>query len=390
MTDFEKIYSFENLYRAHLRARLGKRKERDVIDFESNLSENLVTLSESIRNKTYKISGYYSFKVYDPKERDIHALYYRDRVVQHCICDEVLEPILDKTLIYDNCACRKNKGTHFSMDRLSGFLREFYKKYGTQGCYLKIDIRKYFNSIDHGILKEILFKRIYDNDVLELLYHVIDSYEFSPGKGLPLGNQTSQWFAILYLDRIDRLIKEDLHIHYYTRYMDDMVLLHQDKEYLCHCRDEIQWILRRQRQLDTNEKTKIFPIKNGVNYLGFHFYLTETGKVVRKIKQATKKKYKKKIKLMQYQYKKYEISFDDVKAVLNSYRAHLSHGNCYRLNESILHEVWFRRKERFRYFKETEGGMGEMCKVVEERAKECVMQEKIADRLPPKFCVTAK
>ena len=203
MTDFEKIWSFENLYRAHLRARLGKRHEAEVIDFERELSANLVCLSERIRNKTYRISGYYSFKVYDPKERDIHALHYRDRVVQHCICDDVLEPVLDKALIYDNCACRRNKGTHFSMDRLSGFMRDFYKKHGTEGYFLKIDIRKYFNSIDHDILKQILCRKICDTDVLELLYHIIDSYEFAPNKGLPLGHQTSQWFAILHLDRID-------------------------------------------------------------------------------------------------------------------------------------------------------------------------------------------
>ena len=345
MTDFEKIWSFENLYRAHLRARLGKRHEAEVIDFERELSANLVCLSERIRNKTYRISGYYSFKVYDPKERDIHALHYRDRVVQHCICDDVLEPVLDKALIYDNCACRRNKGTHFSMDRLSGFMRDFYKKHGTEGYFLKIDIRKYFNSIDHDILKQILCRKICDTDVLELLYHIIDSYEFAPNKGLPLGNQTSQWFAILYLDRIDRLIKEDLHIRYYTRYMDDMVLLHHDKEYLRYCRDRIRHELQDKRQLETNDKTKIFPIRNGVNYLGFHFYMTDTGKVIRKVKQATKKKYKKKVRQMQYQYALWLIDFDDVKAVLNSYRAHLAHGNCYRLNCSMLNGVWYRRGE---------------------------------------------
>lgn len=343
MTDFEKIYSFENLYHAHLRARLGKRHEKEVIDFENNLSANLVFLSESIRTKTYRISGYYNFKVYDPKERDIHALHYRDRVVQHCICDEVLEPILDKMLIYDNCACRKSKGTHFSMDRLSKFLREFYKRHGTQGYFLKIDIRKYFDSIDHNILKSILYKKIYDVDVLELLYHIVDSYEVVLGKGLPLGNQTSQWFAILYLDRIDRLIKEELHIKYYTRYMDDMILVHYDKVYLRDCRDHILWTLQNERLLCTNSKTKIFPISNGVNYLGFHFYITDTGKVIRKLKQSTKKKYKKKIKKLQYQYANYEIDFDDVTAVLNSYRAHLMHGNCYNLQCKALIDAQFKR-----------------------------------------------
>ena len=124
---YEKIYNFENLYKAHLRAKAGKRSEREVIDFENDLSRNLVGLSERLKNGTYKIKGYYSFKVYDPKERNIHALYYEDRVVQHCICDEVLEPVLDKKLIYDNCACRRNKGTHFSMNRLSRFMRSFFR-----------------------------------------------------------------------------------------------------------------------------------------------------------------------------------------------------------------------------------------------------------------------
>ncbi len=287
---YEKIYNFENLYKAHLRARAGKRSEREVIDFENDLSRNLVGLSERLKNGTYKIKGYYSFKVYDPKERNIHALYYEDRVVQHCICDEVLEPFLDKKLIYDNCACRRNKGTHFSMNRLSRFMRSFFREYGTEGYFLKIDIRKYFDNIDHSVLKKLLDKKIPDTKVNDLLCGIIDSYFVSRGKGLPLGNQTSQWFAILYLDRTNRLIKERLKIKYYTRYIDDMILVHHDKEYLQWCLSEIQKTLKEELHLKTNCKTQIFPIKNGVDYLGFHFYMTDTGKVIRKVRRQTKKK----------------------------------------------------------------------------------------------------
>lgn len=229
---------------------------------------------------------------------------------------------------------------------MSEFMRKYYKKYGSEGYFLKIDIRKYFNNIDHEILKEILSEKIADKDVLNLLYYIIDSYEIEEGKGLPLGNQTSQWFAILYLDRTDRLIKEKLHIKYYTRYMDDMVLICQDKIYLQCCLKIIKEDLVISRHLETNEKTKIFPIKNGVNYLGFHFYLTETGKVIRKVKRATAKKYKKKIKIMQKKYANNEIDLDDIKMVLNSYRAHLSHGNCYNLNKSILKNAWFQKKSK--------------------------------------------
>ena len=116
-TDFEKICDFQNLYKAHKAARLGKRGNREIIDFEMNLAENLTTISDLLKNRTYQMSGYYSFMVHDPKDRVIHALHYRDRVVQHCICDEVVAPTLDRKLIYDNAACRIGKGTHFAIGR---------------------------------------------------------------------------------------------------------------------------------------------------------------------------------------------------------------------------------------------------------------------------------
>ena len=240
MTDYEKIYDFQNLYKAHTVARRSKRTTREVIEFEMNLGENLTALSDSLKNRTYRMQDYYSFAIYDPKYRMIHALHYRDRVVQHCLCDEVLAPILDKKLIYDNSACRIGKGTHFAMERLSGFLREFYRKHGTDGYFLKCDIRKFFDNIDHLVLKQKLSKVIEDERVLTLLYQIIDSFEVMPGKGLPLGNQTSQWFAIFYLDGFDRLIKEKMKIKYYSRYMDDCVLIYQDKKYLCYCLEQMK------------------------------------------------------------------------------------------------------------------------------------------------------
>lgn len=147
------------------------------------------------------------------------------------------------------------------MERLSGFLREFYRKHGTDGYFLKCDIRKFFDNIDHEILKRKLQKVFKEGKMLSLFYQIIDSYEKSPGKGLPLGNQTSQWFAIYYLDGLDRLIKEKLQIRYYSRYMDDCVLIHEDKDYLKHCLDVMCDYAETELNLSFNEKTKIFPIK---------------------------------------------------------------------------------------------------------------------------------
>ncbi len=345
MTDYEKICDFENLYKAHKVARLSKRTTREVIDFEMNLAENLTTISDNLKNGTYQMSGYYSFMVHDPKDRVIHALHYRDRVVQHCICDEVLAPTLDKRLIFDNAACRIGKGTHFAMERLTGFLREFYHKHGANGYFLKCDIRKFFDNIDHVILKQKLQKVFREEKMLSLFYQIIDSYEKSPGKGIPLGNQTSQWFAIYYLDGLDRLIKEKLQIRFYSRYMDDCVLIHEDKEYLKQCLEIMQDYAENELHISFNEKTEVFPIKNGVDYLGWHFYMTDTGKVIRKVKQSTKVKYKRKLRYFQKAYAEDKIDLDDIKQVLSSYRSHLSFGHTYNLQKKVMGEFVLRRGE---------------------------------------------
>lgn len=336
MTDYEKICDFKNLYRAHTVARRGKRHTHEVIEFEMNLADNLTGISDSLKNGTYTMSGYYSFMVHDPKDRIIHALHYCDRVVQHCICDEVLAPTLDKKLIYDNAACRIGKGTHFALDRLSGFLHDYYKSHGAEGYFLKCDVRKFFDNIDHAVLKEKL-KRVFTDERLRLLlFQIIDSFENTPGKGLPLGNQTSQWFAIYYLDGFDRLVKENLHIKYYSRYMDDCVLIYHDRDYLKDCLLKMQSYIENDLHLSLNNKTEIFPLKNGVDYLGWHFYMTENGKVIRKVKQQTKYKYKRKLKYLQSAYANGNVDLQEINQVLASYRAHLAHGNTYNLQAKIL------------------------------------------------------
>lgn len=344
MTDYEKIYNFQNLYKAHTIACKGKRGTSEVINFEINLADNLTRLSESLKNGTYEISGYYSFVVHDPKCRIIHALHYCDRVVQHCLCDEVLAPTLDKKLIYDNAACRIGKGTHFAINRLSKFIHEFYKLNKTNGYFLKCDIKKFFDNIDHEILKEKLRKVFTDEKLLLLLFKIIDSFEKTSGKGLPLGNQTSQWFAIYYLDSFDRLIKEKLQIKYYSRYMDDCVLIHHDKDYLKYCLAQMQIHIEDKLHLLFNEKTEIFPLKNGVEYLGWHFYITDSGKLIRKVKKQTKYKFKRKLKYLQVSYANGDIGLDEINQILSSYLAHLSHGNTYKLVKNILSKFVLSKK----------------------------------------------
>ena len=342
---FSRLYDFQNLYKAHLKARKGKRSKREVANFELNLSSNLVKLSQSLRDGTYVISGYYSFLVFEPKRREIHALHYIDRVVQHCLCDEILEPVLDKRLIYDNTACRKGKGTHFALKRVSHFLIDYYRKNKTNdGYFLKCDIRKFFDSIDHDILKQKLCSIFADTRLLNFLFEIIDSYQTSPNKGIPMGNQTSQWFAIFYLDELDRVIKENLSIKYYVRYMDDFLLISSNKKLLSDNLKFITWYLNKNLKLELNAKTQIIPMKNGVNFLGFHFYILETGKILKKVSLQTKMKFKRRILSFVKRYSEFKVSYDEIYPSYISMFAHLEHGTTYQLATNLSQKAIFRRK----------------------------------------------
>ena len=334
MTEYEKIFDFGNLYRAYKMAARCKRTKKEVIDFELNLAENLWSLNDELANKIYGVGRYQRFMIHDPKEREIQALSFRDRVVQHSLCDNVLAPYFEKRLIYDCAACRKNKGTHFAMRRLTGFMSDFYKNHKTDGYFLKCDVRKFFNSVDHEVLKSLLLKYP-DKDILRLLYQIIDSYNADTGKGLPMGNQSSQWFALYYLDKIDRAVKEKFQIKYYTRYMDDMILLHESKEHLKKCLNKITDIAENRLKISFNEKTQIFPVSEGVDYLGWRFYLTDSGKVIRRLRTSNKRRFKRRLKAFQKKYSSGEMQLEDIKRSLASYRGHLSHGHTYKLVSKV-------------------------------------------------------
>lgn len=338
---YEKIYDFDNLYAAWRLAKLGKSSKGEVISFNLDLGRQLWELHDALEARRYQPGGYYSFTIRVPKERLIYAPYFKDRVVQHSLCDNVLRPWLEPRLIYDCAACRIGKGTHFAMDRLSGFLREFYRRHGTKGYFLKCDIKKYFDNIDHEILKQRL-RKFPDQEVQELMFRFLDAYHGDAGKGIPLGNQSSQWFALYYLDPMDRLIKERLRVRWYTRYMDDLVLLHPDKAYLERCLREIR-AKAAELKLELNQKTQIFPVSQGVDYLGFHFYLTETGKVVRRLRTSNKRRFKRRLKGFRKGYAEGTVELEDINRSMASYLGHLSHGHTYRLRERTFSHFVLRR-----------------------------------------------
>lgn len=327
MSDFEKIYDFESLYRAYRKARRGKRWKEAAAKFEINMLEALHLLSIMLKQKTYTPAPYHTFLIYEPKQRVVMTNSYKDKVVQHALCDEVLEPSLSKAFIFDNYASQPNKGTHFGLARMEKFMREYYRHHGADGWILKGDISKYFYSIRHDILKEQIRRYVHDPDVLWLVDMIVDSTE---GVGIPIGNQSSQIFALLYLSGMDHFVKEQLRIKYYGRYMDDFYLIHPDKEYLKYCLTQITKLVEA-LGLKLNNKTQIMPLSQGIDFLGFHTYLLPSGKVIRKLRRRSKNNVRRKLKKMKPLVEAGKIPASAPAQSYQSWRGHASKGNCHHL-----------------------------------------------------------
>ena len=336
MTDFQKVIDFENMYKAYRKSKCGKGFKKSSAQFNIMALDGVNKLIEQLKNKTYKISPYNEFKVYEPKERVIQTTSFKDKVVQHSLCDNVILPRLEKILICDNCAGQKGKGTLFGLDRLAEQMKEFHKRYGFNGYILKCDITKYFYNISHEQLKDIVkYWFGYDRDICWLITLFIDS---TKGKGIPLGNQINQGLALLYLDGMDKLIKHELGIEFYGRYMDDFYLMHPDKQYLKYC---LQVLTEHLETLDLtlNGKTQIFPFKNGVNYLGFHTYITENGKPIRKLKNENKRNAQRKYLKMAKLVESGKLPIEKFNASYNAWLNHISHGNCYKLSQNFNSKI---------------------------------------------------
>lgn len=342
-TKFDDLFSFEALYRGHLHGRCGKRSKKPVVRFEMDMASRVYELYTQLQNGTYKLGKYHSFVVYEPKRREIQTLFYADRVIQHVLCDTVLAPYFSKRAVMDNCVCQKGKGAHFALVRFEKMLRDFVNEHGTDGYFLKCDILKYFPSIPHAQLKQTICNEVMDDKLRNYLSYIIDSYHTAPAyltkygldclgegaqteRGVPIGNQSSQIFGMYYLDPVDRLAKEQLHLKLYSRYMDDFVAVHEDKEYLKQCLVEIRKKVA-ELGLQLNSKTQIFPLKNGVTYLGFRFFVTDTGKIVKTVKKPTKRRFRWRARLLKKAYVEGYIDSARVKQTMSAVHGHLCHSS---------------------------------------------------------------
>lgn len=329
MTDF---FTFKNIYESYRYTRKGKRDKYCVQQFEQRPLENTLLIGEQLRDKTYEVGNYYKFLVHEPKTRLIMAPPFRDRVMQRALCVQILEGRIEKHMIYDTYACRVGKGTHAGLYRLEDFLRSYYRKNSRDGWIIKGDIAKYFYSIVHSILKANLYPLLKEYDIEWLLDQIIDGTECP---GIPLGNQSSQWFANFYMSCFDHYAKEVLGVKYYLRYMDDFCAIVETKEEAKEVLKKMQKFLWDELRLETNSKTQIFPIKNGVDFLGFHTYITKTGKVYRKIRRDSKEKMKKKLKKFNKLYEEGKITKESIDRSYASWKGHAEHGSCGSLLEEM-------------------------------------------------------
>jgi RNA-directed DNA polymerase len=269
--EYKDIISIENLLKAWEEFLPGKKNREDVCNFSKNLMENILDLHYNLLNKAYKHGEYKAFNISDPKPRNIHKASVRDRLLHHAVY-RILYPLFDKVFFSESYSCRMGKGTHKAVNKFRSFAYKESKNHSRTLWVLKCDIRKFFASIDHQILKEILGEHIFDTDILWLLSQIIDSFNTKDKTktGLPLGNLTSQLLVNIYMNPFDQWIKHSMKTRYYIRYADDFVVLNTDKDFLLELTPKIADFLEENLKLQLHPgKLFIKTFASGLDFLGW-------------------------------------------------------------------------------------------------------------------------
>lgn len=347
---YPQITDFENLLLASRKAQKGKRYRDNILEFNYHLEYELLQLQQELATKTYQPGSYRTFHIRDPKSRLISAAPYRDRVVHHALCN-VIVPIFEKEWIADTYANRKGYGTHRALRRFTQFAR-------SSRYVLQCDIRKYFPSIDHEILKALISHKIKCPNTLWLIDSIIDnSNEQEPviqyfrgddmltpalrRHGIPIGNLTSQTWANVYLSGFDHWIKEKLKVRQYIRYVDDFSLFSDDRSFLVECLPAIVEYLAQLRLKIHPVKTQLFECKQGCNFLGFRIFPNTI-----RVKNENLRRARKRVKRLQKDFNEDKIGVDKINQSIQSWVAHLAHGDTWRLRHQIFADLVFTRGRR--------------------------------------------
>jgi retron-type reverse transcriptase len=349
-TLWERLTSFENLYCAAKEAQRGKRFKPAVGRFHYDLASSLIALRDELLSGSYQPGPYHTFTIYEPARRFISAAPYRDRVVHHALC-QVIEPLFEKSFIFDSYANRIGKGTHRALDRCTEYCRKF--RYVFQG-----DVRLFFPSIDHEILLARLAKRVFDPRVMALAETIVAHSNAQPPaafyftgdnlftpyerrRGLPIGNLTSQFWANVYLDPFDHHFRDELGAPGYIRYVDDFLVFSNDKPQLTAWLDEAAARLERLRLLLNGRKSRVYPVEEGVPFLGFRVYPYH-----RRLLPASVTRARRRLNGLAQEYSAGRIGLADVGRSLAAWIAHAEHGNTQGLRRRVLQGVVFRASGR--------------------------------------------
>jgi RNA-directed DNA polymerase len=335
---YEQITDFANMHQAYLQARRNKRYCPEVLAFSVNLEKELLQLKQELATRSYRTGRYRRFTIHEPKTRQVAALPFRDRVVHHALCN-VIGPIFEATFIYDSYACRKGKGTHAGANRVTQFLRQAQRRHD-QIWVLKGDIAQYFPSVDHATLLAIIDRKIKCTGTTWLIEEILESWHTNgkPEKGIPIGNLTSQLWANLYLNELDKFVKHDLKCRWYVRYMDDWIILHNDKSRLQRIKAQIADYLNQHLALQLNTKTNVFPAAQGINFLGYRIWATH-----RLLRKSSAKRMKHRLKTFEQGYTNGTIELEHITASVMSWLGHASHADTYNLRNKLFADFILRR-----------------------------------------------
>lgn len=347
--DKELIIGEDALFESMKKCAVGVKWKGTVAFYRHHWPDEIEKLCTQLHNGTYSERKAKFFTITEPKKREIMSIHFRDRVYQRSLNDVAIYPQVSKSFIADNFACQKGKGTDAARDRLKEFLHQFYRKYGTDGYVLKIDIKGYYPNMNHEFAETMLSQYIDDETyqlAKDVLAHLPGDVGYNPG------SQIVQIVGITALDKIDHYIKEVLRIKYYIRYMDDFILLHSDKEYLKKCMIAIQEKLSDIKMSVNTDKTFVKKISIPLSFLGFDYRLTNTGKVIVLANSKKIKHERKKIQRMVALVRKGELTKHDVDKHFKAYKASVRYGNShnliYRLNrwyESLWRDTQWQKKE---------------------------------------------
>ena len=352
---YKEIISPINLFLAWKKARKGKTKKADVIGFEKDLEINLLILHNELKNGIYRPKKLVRFILKDPKTRIISKADFRDRIVHHAIIN-ILEPIFDRGFIYDSCANRKGKGNLFALKRFELFSKKVSKNgkingwFGSnqiKGYCLKADIKHYFEEVNHGVLMNIIGKKIKDEKIIQIIHLIMDNPAICSGgesqKGMPLGNLTSQFFANVYLNELDYYVKYDLGIKYYIRYVDDFVILHSSKEQLQKWKGQIDEFLRKKLKIELHpQKSRIISLSKGIDFVGFRIFYH-----YRLVRKRNIRKMKKRINSL----KDCDISYWKFMESYQGWQAYVKLADSFKLRKNILRKIHKVKEERLKQIK---------------------------------------